>query len=149
MASGERRASELKFIRFEQTFEVPKNSDVEKTSGKFEGEILYVIVPKVKEQKEEPNEEKGPVSTVAEENMKEKPTKGDDKQSGSHGQSPENIDGERNKESERVDKVLEGKLDHGVDILESVISTLSKNKGIVVAAILAFSLGVFVGRKFE
>ena len=142
MASGERRVSELKYIRFKQTFKLPNNSDIEKITAKFEGEILYVIVPKVKEQKEEPKEENGTASTVAEENVNEKPNKGDDKQG-------ENIDGERNKQCEGVDKVFKEKLGRDAGLLECVISKLRKNKGIVMTAVLAFSLGVFITRKFE
>lgn len=142
MASGERWVSELKYIRFKQTFKLPNNSDIEKITAKFEGEILYVIVPKVKEQKEEPKEENGTASTVAEENVNEKPNKGDDKQG-------ENIDGERNKQCEGVDKVFKEKLGPDAGLLECVISKLRKNKGIVMTAVLAFSLGVFITQKFE
>ena len=152
MVSGERQVSELKCIRFEQTFKLPKNSDTGKITGNFEGEILHVTVPKVKEQKEEPKEkeEKGTYRKGVEENVKEKPSKSDDdKQGGDLGPSLENINGKRNKQSEGVDKVFEEKLWYDAGLLESVILKLRNNKGIVMTAILAFSLGVFITRKFE
>ena len=152
LVNGERQVSELKFIRFEQTFKLPKNSDTGKITGNFEDEILHVTVPKVKEQKEEPKkkEEKGTYRKVVEENVKEKASKGDDdKQGGDHGPSLENINGERNKQSEGVDKVFQEKLWYDAGLLERVILKLRNNKGIVMIAILAFSLGVFITRKFE
>ena len=152
MVGGERQVNELKFIRFEHTFKLPKNSDTGKITGNFEGEILHVTVPKVKEQKEEPKEkeENGTNRKVVEENAKEKPSKGDDdKQGGDHGQSLENINGERKKQSEGVDKVFEEKLGYDAGLLESVILKLRNNKGIVMIAILAFSLGVFITQKLN
>ncbi|KAF5476951.1 hypothetical protein F2P56_003638 [Juglans regia] len=46
MISGERKEHEEKIVYFKQTFEVPKNTEMDKTTGKFIGEILYVTVPK-------------------------------------------------------------------------------------------------------
>lgn len=151
MVSGQRQVRELKCIRFEKTFKLPKNSDTGKITGKFESEILYVTVPKVVEQKEEPKKENETSRTEAEENANEKGNKGDDddKQGGGSGPSLENTEEERNKQHEGVDKLFEEKLRHDVGPLECLISKLRQNKGIVVAAILAFSLGVCITRQFE
>ncbi|XP_047329632.1 uncharacterized protein LOC124932957 [Impatiens glandulifera] len=123
LASGERK-HENKIIRFKQTYLAPDNSEKEKTTGKFEGEILYVIVPK-KIMKKEDNEEKEL------DNLRCDKTR-DDK-----------------KVVERVDGSREGG-DQGLTMVrkkaEIVMEMVKKNKGIVITAVLAFSLGVFVSK---
>ena len=45
-ATGQRQVNEDKMVYFDQSFKLPENSDDDKISGRFEGEILYVTVPK-------------------------------------------------------------------------------------------------------
>lgn len=52
--SGERLVNNSKCIYFEQTFKLPQNSDTDNITGKFDGEILHVTVPKQEETSEEP-----------------------------------------------------------------------------------------------
>ena len=44
-ATGQRQVNEDKMVYFDQSFKLPENSDADKISGRFEGEILYVTVP--------------------------------------------------------------------------------------------------------
>ncbi|KAF5758482.1 putative alpha crystallin/Hsp20 domain, HSP20-like chaperone [Helianthus annuus] len=50
IVSGERQVRENKYKRFEQKLELPKDADIEKITGKLDGEILYISVPKKVEQ---------------------------------------------------------------------------------------------------
>ncbi|GFZ07760.1 hypothetical protein Acr_19g0006970 [Actinidia rufa] len=134
LVSGQRQASENKIVHFEQTYKVPENSETEKISGKFESEVLYVIVPKqVKE--EEREHQNGPAYVVEEK----------------HGNDQEN----KNDENTRVahDKGFQEAIRetqwHQAGLLGSFVEVLSKNKGIVVTAVLAFSLGVLVCQRFQ
>ncbi|XVE56999.1 hypothetical protein DITRI_Ditri04bG0056300 [Diplodiscus trichospermus] len=44
--SGERMVNEKKSVYFEQIFSLPENSDTDNISGRFDGGILYVTVPR-------------------------------------------------------------------------------------------------------
>ncbi|XP_058194155.1 uncharacterized protein LOC131310906 isoform X2 [Rhododendron vialii] len=66
MVGGERQ-TENKIFRFEQTFKIPENSDTEKISGRYESEILYVIVPKLVKDKE-----KEPLNAATDDNIRGK-----------------------------------------------------------------------------
>ncbi|KAG2679157.1 hypothetical protein I3760_11G038700 [Carya illinoinensis] len=103
MISGERKVHQEKTVYFEQTFKVPKNTDTDKTTGKFSGEILCVTVPK----------------QVVDEKRKV-------------GFSEEIM----TKDLKNTNS-------------ENVVEMLKRNKGIVMTAILALSLGVLLTRKSE
>lgn len=94
ITSGEKQAIENKYKRFKETFKIPENSDIEKIKGKFEGEVLYVTIPKLL-----------PKGSLLEEG-------------GGVG-----------------------------DLLQSVARNVSENKGIVITAVLAFSLGAMLSHK--
>ncbi|KAF8390258.1 hypothetical protein HHK36_024783 [Tetracentron sinense] len=193
--SGERRITYSRYSRFKKEFSVPEDSDIGKISGKFEGGLLFVIIPKkaierVEEYKEEnvsakkveekniqgkpsieenpkkatkreeePKKEKESAINIEEDtkqkisNNEENPKKEDIKNDLGHG-----IRDERKGESERY-SVKEGwnrvrgmkteKEGLEVGTMESVIEKISKNKQVLITAVLAFSLGFYLSRKLQ
>ncbi|PSR95824.1 Inactive protein RESTRICTED TEV MOVEMENT like [Actinidia chinensis var. chinensis] len=134
LVSGQRQASEKKIVHFEQTYKVPENSDPEKTSGKFESEVLYVIVPKqVKE--EEREIQNRPANIVEEKHENDQQNKNDENTRAANDKGFQ--------EATRKTRWNESGL------LGSVVEVLSKNKGIVVTAVLAFSVGVLVCQRCQ
>ena len=56
--SGERATNQNKHVRFEQTYKVPgENSDLNKITARFDGEILSITVPKQVVEKKSQNVE--------------------------------------------------------------------------------------------
>ncbi|KAE8124076.1 hypothetical protein FH972_018986 [Carpinus fangiana] len=207
--SGERKVNEEIYVYFEQTFTVPENTVVDQIEGKFDGEFLYVTVPKqavVEEEREHDliveeyvDHDHGMMSTAQEnehekptnyENEREKPTNYEnerDQKPTNYGNEREkltNYENERGKPtnyedrlSSRDDRHQHGNI-HGshpseerkgnsrhlgspeekiknwenesINIsLRMVVNMVNRNKGIVMTALLAFSLGVLVSRQFE
>ncbi|XP_071713809.1 uncharacterized protein [Rutidosis leptorrhynchoides] len=170
VVSGERQVSENKYKRFEQRFELPNNADVVKITGKLDGEILYISVPKVVEQKhQEIKHDIGhggnmdtfdptPTSTSAptpaqlldvDENGDDE-DKHDDEKSDQNEDGSDNEDHKQDHERMKHRRASDNDWGHEADmILKLAIEKLRKNKGIVVTAIVAFSLGVMVSQKFQ
>ncbi|KAJ4959621.1 hypothetical protein NE237_019531 [Protea cynaroides] len=70
--SGQRKLSENIYKRFKQDYSLPIDADVNKISGKFEGGLLFVIIPKKEKEIEEEPEEQHPVAEgIAEEHKQE------------------------------------------------------------------------------
>lgn len=177
-ATGQRQVNEDKIIYFDQSFKLPENSDVDKISGKFEGEILYVTVPKkAVEEKREHETVKENVSDRAKQIKHEKPINDEslnrDDQHHHHRDYPGNIHGHDSETEKRSNtgniqghdsetekrsnrnapmgfsrEIIEG-WENESGLLGSAVKMLKRNKGIVMAAVLAFSLGVLVTRKLE
>ncbi|CAK7322867.1 unnamed protein product [Dovyalis caffra] len=122
--SGERLVHYNKCIYFEQIFKLPENSDADNITGKFEGEILYVTVPKQEETYKEPDQSLG--TTTSDENH-----------NNTISEEKESMDGHR--------LALRKYQDEATPI-EKALEMIKKNKGILLAAVLAFSLGVLVTR---
>ncbi|KAL4633780.1 hypothetical protein ACB092_04G147100 [Castanea dentata] len=194
-ATGQRQVNEDKMAYFDQSFKLPENSDVDKISARFEGEILYVTVPKqAVEEKREHETVKENVSDRAKQIKHEKPIHDeslnrDDQHHHHHRDNPGNIHGHNsemekrsntgniyghNSETEKRSntgnihghgsetekrsnrnapmdfsrETIEG-WENESGLLGSAVKMLKRNKGIVMAAVLAFSLGVLVTRKLE
>lgn len=65
ITSGERQTNGNKLVtRFQKTFKIPGNSVSEKITGKFQGEVLYVTVPKRKSITKNLKENQGIVITA-------------------------------------------------------------------------------------
>ncbi|CAL5372455.1 unnamed protein product [Camellia sinensis] len=196
VVNGERHGSNNKIVRFEQTFQVPGSSDLEKVTGRFEGEVLYVTVPK-KAKEEEREHDKGLTDDIEErheqakkeEEGDERPTNdvkkkheqakkeegGDErppndvkekhkqakKEEGGHKGTANGVD-EKHKQRRRENDKNTGMAREGgsreekrevwsseAGLLGSVVEIVSRNKGILMTAVLAFSLGVLVSQKFQ
>lgn len=163
--TGETQVNENEFKYFEENFTIPANSDVDKITGKFDGEILYVTVPKVVavvQEKKEPEivQEKKEAEIEQNQNIE-----GAAAAENTHLRAPNNDDGKYTHKDDGTNDAESNKLlgnariffsqenirkwedDNG--ILRSAMEVLNKNKGIVITAIVAFSLGMLVSRKFE
>ncbi|KAI4374547.1 hypothetical protein MLD38_012529 [Melastoma candidum] len=134
--SGERQERENKFLYFERKFKVPENSDIGNTSGMLEDGILTVTVPKrvvptMKEEPKIPEKEKEPKKEIQESLAQRKE------------------EGPREDKQEQREFCKESK-----DMLEKQgadgsLFNMLKHKGIILTAIIAFSLGVLVSRKID
>ncbi|XP_024970768.1 inactive protein RESTRICTED TEV MOVEMENT 2-like [Cynara cardunculus var. scolymus] len=190
VVSGERQVRENKYKRFEQSFELPKNADIEKITGKLDGEILYISVPKKVEQehqeikhdssihggerevshepglledededdddsdKKSDEEDDGDKKSDEEDDGDKKSDEEDD--SDKKSEAYENEDESDNKYGEKVverkNPIRDSEEDWGKEadlFLRLAIEKLRKNKGIVMTAIFAFSLGVLVTQKLQ
>jgi len=128
--SGERLVNNSKCIYFEQTFKLPQNSDTDNITGKFDGEILYVTVPKQEETSEEPA-------------LNQPNTIGDQKNNNELLEEKESSSNSRDG-YRLVPRKCWGQEDEATP-LEKASRMMKKNKGILLMAVLAFSLGVLVG----
>ncbi|EEF52126.1 inactive protein RESTRICTED TEV MOVEMENT 2 [Ricinus communis] len=150
--SGERLVNSNKYIYFEKAFKSPENSDINKTTQKFDGGILYVTLPKKPQvEKKEPNDEEGVAKDYDDMQEKEEKTCGDHERSGES-----NIDGEqiqkkeKSKKGSRIDgfdKEIVEKWEGECSLLEKATKILCKNKEVLLTAAIAFSLGMLVSRK--
>ncbi|XP_076942995.1 uncharacterized protein LOC143613058 [Bidens hawaiensis] len=154
IVSGERQVRENKYKRFDQRFRLPKNADSENITGKLDGEILYISVPK-KVEHEHIKHDNIPSPTPVSDESKSDSDESDNKDDESKSGSDENED-----ESDRKDGEKNQKEKHGMYIdekwrqeaglyLKLAMEKLKNNKGIVVIAIFAFSLGVLVTQKVQ
>jgi len=131
VVSGERLVNKnRKVIYFEQKFKLPENSDTDKITGKFDGEILYVTVPKQEETSIEPEYQNTATATAtatSDENHRRLEEKG-------------SMDSYRlfsKKYWRREDEAIP---------LEKALEMIKKNMGILLTAVIAFSLGMIVTR---
>ncbi|KAH7529145.1 hypothetical protein FEM48_Zijuj05G0153400 [Ziziphus jujuba var. spinosa] len=201
--SGERVTYQNKTVSFDQTYKIPaaENADMSKITAKFDGEILYVTIPKKpkeeeqkkrdEEQKEEatPSLEKKKDDVVngleeknnatqqqkhedevvpknKEENTQKKLEKDEVKDSEAKTQQKPKDDEVKNKEgdeksSKKEEKKLKGneikrfseedvkKWDDDGDFLSNTVKILSQNRGILLTAVVAFSLGLLLSRRFQ
>jgi hypothetical protein len=129
--SGERLVNNSKCIYFEQTFKLPQNSDTDNITGKFDGEILYVTVPKQEETSKEPDLNQ-PNSTIGDQKTNNEILEGKES-------SGKSRDGYR-----LVPRKYWGQEDEATP-LEKASRMMKKNKGILLMAVLAFSLGFLLG----
>lgn len=156
VVSGERQVRENKYKRFEQKFELPKNADIEKITGKLDGEILYISVPKKVEQEHQemkhgssihgPEPEPGSGSHEDEDDDDEEHS---DKKSEAYENEDESDKKNGEKDLERKNPTEEDWGKEADLFLRLAIEKLRKNKGIVMTAIIAFSLGVLVTQKLQ
>ncbi|GLU21516.1 hypothetical protein SLE2022_376500 [Rubroshorea leprosula] len=97
--SGERKVNGGKAVYVKQTYELPKDSDVDKITGTFDEEHLHITIPRQEE------------------------------------------------------KVVESEHEENAHIspgpMQRAMELLMKNRGIALAIVVAFSLGVLVSRMFE
>ncbi|KAL6183145.1 hypothetical protein ACLB2K_044556 [Fragaria x ananassa] len=173
--TGERQVNEREHDYIDENFPLPANSDVNKITGKFDGEILYVTVPKVVavaeavkepeiaeavkepeivEARKEPQiVEPKKEPQIVQERKKPEITENHKIEAAPAAEYTNKYDAEPNRllgnawiffSAENIKKWEE---DNG--ILRSAREVLSKNKGIVITAIVAFSLGMLVSHKFE
>ncbi|KAI3777556.1 hypothetical protein L1987_47356 [Smallanthus sonchifolius] len=169
LVSGERQVRENKYKRFEQSFELPKDADIEKITGKLDGEILYVSVPKKVEQEHQeikhgsipapaPNEdEDDDKKSDAYESNDEQEHKEikheDDNDTKSNAYETEEIDnknGEKGLERKKHKTGFDDNWGQDADfLLRLAMEKLKRNKKIVATAIFAFSLGVLITQKFQ
>ncbi|XP_061954014.1 17.9 kDa class I heat shock protein-like [Populus nigra] len=131
VVSGERLVNNnSKVIHFEQKFKLPENSDTDKITGKFDGEILYVTVPKQEETSVEPEYQNTATATAtatASENHRRLEEKG-------------------SMDSYRLFSRKYWRQEDEATPLEKALEMIKKNKGILLTAVLAFSLGIIVTR---
>ncbi|PWA43044.1 HSP20-like chaperone [Artemisia annua] len=166
VVSGERQVRENKFKRFEQRFELPNNVHIDKISGKLDGEILYISVPKKVEHEHQETKHDGihggktAMSDDGEDDdgdddkeEKSDDDGDDDKEEKSYAnENEEESDNKDEKDLERNKHRMEFDEDWGKEAdlyLRLAIEKLIKNKEIVMTAIFAFSLGVLVSQKFQ
>ncbi|KAJ0834312.1 putative alpha crystallin/Hsp20 domain, HSP20-like chaperone [Helianthus annuus] len=159
---------ENKYKRFGQRLELPKDADIEKITGKLDGEILYISVPKKVEQVHNKIKHAASNEDETDNDKKSDTSDSDDEQKHKHKNSESDTDSDANNkksdayESDKKDdeKDQERKKHRtGFDdnwgqqdvelFLRLAIEKLRKNRTIVATAIFAFTLGVFVTQKFQ
>ncbi|RDY11908.1 Protein QUIRKY, partial [Mucuna pruriens] len=161
------QVNEWKRVHFRLTFPEPVNSNMDKIAGNFDGGILYVIVPKqVKQENKESEIAKTGNGEVerAEENDRHQHGNGEverAEENDRHRHTPNADEGRRDSsqhgnhteqevnrnESEHIRDFSEQVIKNWEQesMLRSAVEVLRKNKGIVITAVIAFSLG-FVRR---
>ncbi|KAL3528333.1 hypothetical protein ACH5RR_007655 [Cinchona calisaya] len=163
LVSGERQVNEMKHIRFQQSYRMPDNSNIEDTTAKFEDDILYITVPKNaapadnQENSDEENTAQADDQHVQEENQHNALDKDDevlDEAKIDNNQNAEEGLSEEGKKEEEEEEFHDAKKENernerSTSLLRTLRVQLKKNKGIVVTAVLAFSLGVLISQKFQ
>lgn len=158
--SGERRVDENKSVYFEESFEVPENSDTDNIKSKFDGEFLHVTLPKLSVAEQDKPQELSHGNDAANglgETTVEKQTNIDKPESQSKREDDE--EEERHPKGEAMGKeacqvasfpkeTLK-KWEEEESPLEMAMKFLKKNKGAVVSVVIAFSVGVFICRTFD
>ncbi|KAM0979738.1 hypothetical protein ACFX13_015822 [Malus domestica] len=162
--SGKRQVNERISQYFEQIITLPQHSDVDKITGKFDGEILYVTVPKVaaavEEQKKEPEIEnenvQGSIAAATEPPQVGKNETVEGLRPKDEGVHSKKADGTKYGEIKKLlgnehiffsPENIKKWEEKGGNIVRNAMEMLSKNKGLVVTAVVAFSLGMLVNRR--
>ena len=130
--SGERVVNDnSKCIYFHQKYKLPENSDPENITAEFDGGILYVTVPKkeLTAVKEPEYEENATATTTSDEN---------------HHQ--ETLAEKRSMDGYRLFSMKYWQREDEATPLEKAFEMIKKNKGILLTAVLAFSIGIIVAR---
>ncbi|XP_052183298.1 18.1 kDa class I heat shock protein-like [Diospyros lotus] len=154
---GRRIANENKTVQLDQTFRMPPNSNTHNISARFDSGILYVIVPKeVKKEDQDPrdevtaNDEKRPDEPKADAITQDLTEKRENDENATatreEGFQPPTPAGMRRRPEDGLQASVAEMLSDGKRI---VVELLIRKKEIVITAVLAFSLGVFVSQKFQ
>ncbi|KAL9252798.1 22.0 kDa heat shock protein-like protein [Drosera capensis] len=161
---GGRLLNRDKYMNFEKTFKLPENSDSAKISGEFEGDMLYIRIPKI--MKDKIKESKNETATSSGYDEEEKEEFSDSSREGSDDENSDNEDDSRGKNSWR--RPYEGeeprngsrnenhyheqwkkKCLEKENLFKVVIETVNELKGIIATAVLAFTLGMLVSHKLQ
>jgi hypothetical protein len=135
VVSGERLVNNnSKVIHFEQKFKLPENSDTDKITGKFDGEILYVTVPKQEETSVEPEYQNTATTTTT----ATATATGDE--------NHRRLEEKGSMDSYRLFSRKYWRQEDEATPLEKAMEMIKKNKGILLTAVIAFSLGIIVTR---
>ncbi|XP_027337976.1 uncharacterized protein LOC113851632 [Abrus precatorius] len=138
---GERQLNEQKRVQFEETFAVPTDSDVDKITGKFDNQILYVDVPK----------------RISQGNHIEKASNGNAdnemRPRGQHDRDREN-GGTENENAQYIGRLCNELTrnwdqEYYSDASNTAMDILRRNRGVVMTAALAFSLGIYMSQMFH
>ncbi|KAL2462892.1 SHSP domain-containing protein [Forsythia ovata] len=149
--SGERQEKENKYIRFEQSYKVPENSNVEETSAKFEDEILYVIIPKKTRAPIEGHEITQSSSDDDDDTQNYESyesSRDEDLDKDNDEDNCYNYENDGALEEEFHDTKTENQSNKGKP-LEELKKKLKMNRKTIITAVLAFALGVFVSQKLQ
>ncbi|KAK4437097.1 class I heat shock protein 1 [Sesamum alatum] len=138
VVSGEREMNDNKVIRFEQSFKVPADSNIEETDASFEDGIFYLTVPKKKD-----------VPSVGEGNQNDVSDDSDNVNGGNNNARDQKHQGtsQQEEEDEEEEEFHDAELaDEWNDssLLEKLSKKLNENRTVVLTAVLAFSLGFLV-----
>ncbi|KAF8378403.1 hypothetical protein HHK36_029742 [Tetracentron sinense] len=130
IASGERQLGDRKYSRFKEVYRVPKDSYMDGISGKFEGGLLVVIIPKKEIAREEEAKKQEKSYTMK-----------DEKEQG-HG-----IGDVEESEKNGITEGLEREREENTGLMKSVMKKLRKNKAIIITALLAISVGLYISHE--
>ncbi|GAB2251687.1 hypothetical protein Droror1_Dr00004534 [Drosera rotundifolia] len=161
---GGRLLGHDKYMNFEKTFKLPESSDSAKITGKFEGDILYIRIPKI--MKDEIKESKNEAATSSGYDEEEKEEFSDSSIQGSDNENSDNEDELRGKNSWRrpykgkeptngsrnenhYHEQWKKKCMEKENLFKVVIETVNELKGIIATAVLAFTLGMLVSQKLQ
>lgn len=148
--SGERKMSETKYLFFQQSFKPPENSRPETARLWLEEGILYVIISKQSTEKEG---ERIPTRNPAQGQNQQKQSNTSSDEIDSENENDKNRydscgSSEKNEStSEEEEEFHDAKATHNLKketILPMVAEKLRRKNMIIIAVILAISLGVFV-----
>ncbi|XP_042501268.1 protein RESTRICTED TEV MOVEMENT 2-like [Macadamia integrifolia] len=124
--SGERQLSENKYKRFKEIYSLPTDSDIDKISGKLDGGVLFVIIPKKENVIEEEPKEQHPIADEIAEEQKQGTSKTEEKPEGTPKQETTTTTEEKRKKDGKDNDV---KHDHENGIHEEMKRVESmKNK---------------------
>jgi len=175
VVQGERQINAWKHDHFRLTFPAPLDSDMDRIAGKFDAGVLYVTIPKQVTQDSTVSELRkvgnGKVGR-AEENGSHRLGNGEverarENDSQGHGNGKVERAEENDSHASQHDKDREQEVKRNENgsitefpeqvirkweqesMLRGAAEVLKENKGIVVTAVVAFSLGLLVYRKFN
>ncbi|GKV34725.1 hypothetical protein SLEP1_g43072 [Rubroshorea leprosula] len=152
--SGERKVNGGKAVYVKQTYELPKDSDVDKITGTFDEELLHITIPRQEEKVVESEHEEN--VHISPGNGQEPPKKTENLGRHDDGRYDYKQDhdnqtkGDESKKTGHVDsfpKEFVNGLKAGP--MQRAMELLMKNRGIALAIVVAFSLGMLVSRMFE
>lgn len=154
IVKGERYTNEQQRVYFELKFAVPADADLENISGNFDSEILHVHVPKRASQEHRENGIQK-ASNAHFERAEETETEEHDAVNNDyvarrydtpHHENSENEERRHNMDdySQSITRKREKK-----HISRTAMEVLMRNKGVVTAAIVAFTFGLYVSHKFH
>ncbi|XVE56996.1 hypothetical protein DITRI_Ditri04bG0056100 [Diplodiscus trichospermus] len=130
---GERIVNENKCIYMDQTFKIPKNTDINNIGGKFEGERLLITFPKIIEENKQ--EDSGIIGNGNTSNNVEE---------SSH-EEEEEKETNNNHENQTELRDRNTKRKSSDSPLETAIKCLGRNKR-VLSLVISFSIGVLVSK---
>ncbi|KAH7686542.1 Small heat shock protein HSP20 protein [Dioscorea alata] len=153
---GKKQLEENKFMALDQTYNVPKDSDHDKITGKFDHECLTLVIPrKISQDQKKTSSSSDDQQQQQQQQQKQEQNLIPADHDGLKGDHDDHEKKKKKKDEEEVikssEKYCESSkvclLEHGV--VDCLLDRMNRNRKVIAVAFVAFSVGFYVSHKLK